>query len=40
MVKGMATDSASYVVNVHRLASDMSVIACGLLENGQSTTPQ
>lgn len=34
------SDSASYVVNVHRSASDMSVIACGLLKNGQSATPQ
>lgn len=34
------SDSASYVVNVHRSASDMSVIACGLLKNGQTTTPQ
>lgn len=34
------SDSASYVVNVHRSASDMAVIACGLLKNGESTTPQ
>lgn len=33
-------DSASYSVNVHRSASDESVIACGVLKNGQPTTPQ
>ncbi len=33
------SDSASYVVNVHRSASDMSVISCGLLKSGE-TKPQ